>query len=82
MEKVCEKLDSGERVEPGHLEQVLEFIKFFADKCHHGKEEDLLFPAMEEAGIPKGGGPIGMMLTEHAMGRGYVKAMSKAAEEY
>jgi hemerythrin-like domain-containing protein len=81
-EKVCEKLESGQEVNPEHLEQIVEFIKVFADKCHHGKEEDLLFDAMEEAGIPKKGGPIGVMLTEHDMGRGYVRGMSEAIAAY
>lgn len=81
-EKVCEKLESGEEVNPEHLEQIVGFIKVFADKCHHGKEEDLLFTAMEEAGIPRKGGPIGVMLTEHDMGRGYVRGMSEAVAKY
>jgi hemerythrin-like domain-containing protein len=81
-EKVCQKLESGEEVNPEHLEQIVEFIKVFADKCHHGKEEDLLFAAMEEAGIPRKGGPIGVMLTEHDMGRGYVRGMSEAVAKY
>lgn len=81
-EKVCQKLESGEEVDPEHLEQIVEFIKLFADKCHHGKEEDLLFTAMEEAGIPRKGGPIGVMLTEHDMGRGYVRGMSEAVARY
>ncbi len=59
LEKVCQRLESGGKVETGHLEKVLEFIQVFADKCHHGKEEDLLFPEMEKAGIPKEQGPIG-----------------------
>jgi hemerythrin-like domain-containing protein len=81
-EKVCGKLESGEEVNPEHLEQMIEFIKVFADKCHHGKEEDLLFTAMEEAGITREGGPIGVMLAEHDMGRGYVKGMSEAVAKY
>jgi hemerythrin-like domain-containing protein len=36
----------------------LVFLKEFADRCHHGKEEDFLFPALEKAGIKKEGGPI------------------------
>ena len=28
----------------GHLEQLLDFFKGFVDRCHHGKEEDVLFP--------------------------------------
>jgi len=61
---------------------MVKFIKEFADKSHHLKEEDLLFPAMEEIGIPREGGPIGVMLSEHAMGRNYVKGLSMGIEEY
>ncbi len=80
--KVSEKLESGEEINPEHLEQIVEFIRVFADRCHHGKEEDLLFVAMEEAGIPKEGGPIGVMLAEHDMGRGYVRGLSEAVTRY
>lgn len=80
--KVSEKLKSGERVERDILEKVLEFIKVFADRCHHGKEENLLFPAMEEAGIPREGGPIGVMLYEHEVGRNAVKGMKEGIEEF
>lgn len=82
LKKVCDRLESGDEVNPEHLDQILNFIKVFADQCHHGKEEDLLFPAMEEAGIPREGGPIGVMLTEHDMGRGYVKSMNEAVSKY
>jgi len=82
LERVTEKLEYGEIVNPEHLEKILEFIRVFADRCHHGKEEDLLFPAMEEAGIPKEGGPIGVMLTEHDMGRDYVRGMEEGIKGY
>lgn len=82
LEKVCSKLDSREKVEPSHLEDIIEFFKVFADKCHHGKEEAHLFPAMEEAGIPRQGGPLGVMLDEHDTGRAYVVAMSDGARRY
>lgn len=82
LEGVCTKLQAGEKVDPEHLDKILEFIKVFADKCHHGKEEDVLFPAMEETGIPKQGGPIGVMLAEHDTGRNYVRGMSEAVARY
>ncbi len=56
------------------------FFKTFADKCHHGKEEIYLFPTLIERGIPKEGGPIGVMLREHDQGRGYIAQMTKALE--
>lgn len=58
--------------------KVLDFARHFADQCHHLKEEKILFPAMEEHGIPNEGGPIGMMLIEHEEGRSYVRAMLAA----
>lgn len=82
LEKINKKLKKGEKVNPEHLEQLLDFIRVFVDKCHHGKEEDLLFPAMEKAGVLKDGGPIGMMLEEHDLGRNYVKDFAKSLEEF
>src|SRR5512137_1052010 len=82
LEKACKKLESGEKVSPEHLEKIVEFIRVFVDKCHHAKEEDQLFPAMEEAGIPKQGGPIGVMLLEHDMGRESVREMSEVLRKY
>jgi hemerythrin-like domain-containing protein len=58
--------------------KALDFFSHFADQCHHFKEEQILFPAMEERGIPREGGPIGMMLMEHEEGRAYVRAMLSA----
>ncbi|MGN6731071.1 MAG: hemerythrin domain-containing protein [Candidatus Binatia bacterium] len=61
--------------------KALEFLRNFADQCHHFKEEKILFPALEEHGIPREGGPIGMMLAEHEEGRGHVRSMIDAVEQ-
>lgn len=82
LERVYERLEGEEQVDSEHLAQILEFIKVFADRCHHGKEEDLLYPAMEEVGIPREWGPIGVMLMEHNMGRDYVRGMSEALAKH
>ena len=81
LEKICDKLNADGTLNASHFEGILEFFKVFVDKCHHGKEEDLLFPAMEEVGIPRQG-PIGVMLAEHTMGRKFVKAISDAYSEH
>lgn len=57
----------------------LGFLREFVDKCHHGKEEGLLFPALIEAGMPTQGGPVQVMLHEHEQGRALVAAMDKAS---
>lgn len=82
LDKICDMLDRGERVNSAHLDQAIMFIREFADRCHHAKEEKLLFPAMESAGIPRDGGPIAVMLSEHDEGRRFVRGMTSASAEY
>jgi len=57
---------------------VITFIRLFADACHHGKEEDLLFPELEQAGLPRDRGPIAVMLEEHRQGRELARHMAEA----
>jgi hemerythrin-like domain-containing protein len=61
--------------------EVVYFLKIFADKCHHGKEENYLFKELVDKGIPNEGGPVGVMLREHAMGREYIAQMSRSLDE-
>jgi len=80
--RICDTLQGGERVDPEHLARIHEFLKVFADTCHHAKEEELLFPAMVASGIPKEGGPIAVMLAEHTVGREHVRAFGDAVSRY
>lgn len=57
-------------------EQFVDFIRTFADGCHHGKEENHLFTALEEKGASRENGPVGVMLQEHTLGRNFVTQMS------
>lgn len=53
------------------------FLRGFADTCHHGKEEDGLFEALAEAGVPRDEGPVAVMLEEHRNARSLVRAMGR-----
>jgi len=81
MVKAVKAIDDGNE-NPGFFLDAADFIKGFADGCHHAKEEGALFPAMEAGGIPVQGGPIGMMLAEHAQARVYTRLMRDAAEKW
>ena len=61
--------------------ELLDFLTIFADKCHHGKEEFILFPRMEQAGVPRKNGPIGAMLIEHDQARDLIKCLKVTVEE-
>jgi hemerythrin-like domain-containing protein len=75
------KLESGQVVRPAFFISATDFIKGFADGCHHKKEEGVLFTHMEAKGIPVQGGPLGVMLAEHEQGRQYTRALRSAALE-
>ena len=78
MEVISARIRSGQKVQRQDLDNMTDFLRIFVDRCHHGKEEEILFPVLEEAGIPKSGGPIGVMLAEHEHGREYLRNISHA----
>jgi hemerythrin-like domain-containing protein len=71
-------IDAGQEPDIAALEQTVEFLRSFADKRHHGKEEDLLFPALARRGVPSTGCPIGGLVLEHQKGRAMVTELADA----
>ena len=82
VEAAAKRLQNGKEIPSDMMTNAVGFFRNFADKCHHGKEEDELFPALEQRGVPKQGGPIGVMLAEHDQGRTFVRGMSDPADKY
>ena len=77
-----ESLEQGGQVEPEKFKNIVEFMRIFADKCHHGKEEALLFPLLEKRGVPPQGCPIGVLIHDHQTGRALVTGLAEAVEGY
>lgn len=75
-------LKAGKSIPAPFLEQAVDFTKNFTNVCHHGKEEDSLFPALERGGMPREGGPIARMLFEHEVTRQLAEKMESSAKEY
>jgi hemerythrin-like domain-containing protein len=79
LEVLAAKAVRGEPVPSRAVDTLLTFLGEFADAHHHGKEEEILFPALEEAGFPRDAGPVGVMLREHTEGRDLITALRAAA---
>jgi len=75
LEAISGRLEEGEATDARHLEQIIEFLQVFGDRCHHAKEEDLLLPAMEDAGVPREG-LIAALIAEHEESRGHVRGIA------
>lgn len=82
LERMAELCEQGQPIAVEAANQAFDFIRTFADHCHHAKEEDLLFPLMEQKGFSRAHGPTGVMLSEHEQGRQLVRAMSEAVTKY
>jgi hemerythrin-like domain-containing protein len=80
--RAADRIEAGRPVDPAVLDHAVDFIRHFADECHHAKEEGALFPAMVQHGVPKTTGPIGVMLADHDLGRSYVQVMVRVLPGY
>lgn len=80
MGKVAEILKKGEEVKREHLNKIVEFLRNFADKCHHGKEEGILFPELikKSSSIKL----VNELLGEHKTGRDYIRGIAESLENY
>ncbi len=74
------RIDAGQPLPEGFPQRASRFFQQFADQCHHAKEENVFFPVLKQRGIPEQGGPIGVMLYEHGLGRDCVGRMREASQ--
>ena len=61
-------------------EQFIDFVRFFADRFHHAKEEEILFKFLGKDGVLQHCNPIPQMLHEHELGRTLVRRMEDAIQ--
>lgn len=78
LEQIAVQAQTGATLDAPSARDAIAFFRGFADRCHHGKEEEKLFPAMEAKGFPHETGPLAVMRAEHDEGRAQVRAMDSA----
>ena len=82
LETAADDVEADQAVRPGFFIDAADFVRGFADGCHHQKEEGVLFKTMESRGVAVSGGPLGVMLSEHEMGRQFTRGMREAAQRW
>jgi hemerythrin-like domain-containing protein len=80
LDAMARNADAGQPLDREDASQVIDFFSNFADRCHHGKEENCLFPMLEKKGFSPEQGPTAVMVSEHETGRKHVRSMSEAIE--
>jgi hemerythrin-like domain-containing protein len=79
---VADALEKGRDADVAMLATAVDFLRVYADKLHHGKEETLFFPMLVDRGVPPQGCPIGGLNHEHEKGRALVRALAEQVPAY
>lgn len=82
LEKAADLSEKNKKLDSDPVRDMIDFFRMFADRFHHAKEEQHLFACLEAHGMPRDGGPTGVMLAEHQMGRDLVGKMEKTVTAY
>ena len=81
LNKECDALESGKKLNTDFFSQAIEFIREYADRFHHAKEEDILFKELCRPDAKMHCNPVEQMLYEHNLGRNFVKGMEEGLKE-
>ncbi len=83
IENMLSEIESKQQVDPVLVEVVVDFIKVYADRTHHGKEEDILFREMDKKPLSAEDRKImNELIDEHVIGRNATKALADANMRY
>jgi hemerythrin-like domain-containing protein len=81
LEILADEAERRQQIDQLAATEAVDFFRHFADGCHHAKEENQLFPAMERKGFRPDTGPVAVMLYEHEMGREAVRGMEREVDQ-
>jgi hemerythrin-like domain-containing protein len=82
MSAVADLLDSGKQVDPSVLSDLVQFLRVFADQCHHEKEEQHLFPLLEAKANVSTRRELESLEREHRSAKQLVAQLAKVAAVY
>lgn len=83
MKNETERIRNGEEPDLSFIETAVDFIRTYADACHHGKEEDILFRDLESVQMDDRDEQImNELVEEHKWARKKTSNLVKAKEDY
>jgi hemerythrin-like domain-containing protein len=83
IERVLAQIESTQKIDPLFVDTAVDFIRVYADRTHHGKEEDILFRDLSKRTLsPEDQQVMKELIQEHVFGRQTTKALVEANERY
>jgi rubredoxin/hemerythrin-like domain-containing protein len=77
------RINSTKKVDIDFIDVVIDFLRTYADRCHHGKEEDILFRELSKKNLSDiHRKMMNELIEEHAFARKTVKDLEIAKDNY
>ncbi|MEJ2567371.1 MAG: hemerythrin domain-containing protein [candidate division WOR-3 bacterium] len=83
IKKESSKIKKTKNIDPSFIDTAVDFIRIYADKTHHGKEEDILFRECTKKKMSKEDTKVmNELIEEHKFGRKTVSELVAAKDDY
>jgi hemerythrin-like domain-containing protein len=81
--KTLLRVESVREIDPVFVDTAIDFIRIYADRTHHGKEEEILFRDLSKRSLStKDRNMMNSLIEEHVFGRKTTKALEDANNRY
>jgi hemerythrin-like domain-containing protein len=83
IKKEIARMERQGKINPEFIDLAVDFIRMYADRCHHGKEEDILFRDLDKKPLTQEHKQIvNELVEEHKQGRKTVADLVEAKGKY
>jgi hemerythrin-like domain-containing protein len=83
IEHALGQMRTTRRADPVFIDTAVDFIRTYADRTHHGKEEDIMFAELAKRRLSQGDrAMMNELIQEHVFGRKVTKALVEANARY
>ncbi|MGD9243920.1 MAG: hemerythrin domain-containing protein [Desulfobacterales bacterium] len=77
------QIETTNQVDPLFIDTIVDFIKIYADRTHHGKEEDILFRELNKRDLSEEDQLLmNKLIEEHILGRNTTQKLVEANNRY
>jgi hemerythrin-like domain-containing protein len=83
IEKALTRIKEEKKVDPVFIDTAVDFIRTYADRTHHGKEEDILFRDLGKKRLSADDERVmNELIAEHVIARNTTRALVEANDRY
>jgi len=77
------RIEKTRKIDPLFVDAAVDFIRVYADRTHHGKEEDILFKDLAGRNLPEAVRRVmNELVEEHIFGRSATRSLVEANARY